>query len=630
MEARLLDSLHQRLRQHELTIQATRRELLADFQQYCDRLLHDVPLHHAASVRSAIAASFLSSYPTLRPELLPPPIDSHPSGVPRPTAFQQPPSPPPASPSASAEAPARSPRERERELQGLFTPTYLPLLDDFPTLPRPADPPAPAPPPGSSRSTPLPGMELQDTVGEPVAAAADDKPGEQRLEYAALPDHPVTPAHLFNVSTWSNSRAADDTRSSISSDKSDSKPTKSALRRSSSISKPPQSPRRVRFEFMGAEVLPTTSPQPSEFIAPRPPSPQSDDDVGFSSNLGAQIGEEEDEDAYTAPPRKVSSSDALRALSRAPLDEGTVWTVVNPDDDEAASGIPPPVPIAPVENLDPEANQHLPPTALSDAKDTTKREEHVSKNGSDETPDMADSDGDDSSDDDFLAMAKTRKSKPLQTAAPTSPPALTKSNSTSHVGRQAPSKPDATAVAASDDEDDGAEGDDDMFFFEAGGLSAPPRPRPRPPLPDLEQDDEHEATEASKTQNQDGSDPHQADADDSKTSLFATSPAVPIRHASRASATVRFQPGSLGSYKGRPLMMPIVRDPEILAQANSVKGSSLRVDGIDDEVAMAEGSPPPFPSTPLSFRGRYIMEEMMESQRKEKADKEANKTEGNA
>ena len=166
-----------------------------------------------------------------------------------------------------------------------------------------------------------------------------------------------------------------------------------------------------------------------------------------------------------------------------------------------------------------------------------------------------------------------------------------------------------------------------MFFFEAGGLSAPPRPRPRPPLPDLEED---EATEESTTQDRDESDAQQADTDDAKTSLFATSPAVPIRHASRASPTVRFQPGSLGSYKGRPLMMPIVRDPEILAQANSVKESSLRVDGIDDEVAMAEGSPPPFPSTPLSFRGRFIMEEMMERARQEKAEKAANKTEGNA
>ncbi|PWI74537.1 hypothetical protein PCL_07851 [Purpureocillium lilacinum] len=620
MEARLLGSLHHRLRQHELTIQATRRELLADFQQYYDGLLRGVPLHHAASIRSAITASFLSSYPTLRPEL--PPIDSPPSGDPRPAAFQ-PPSRPPAS--GSAVAPG-SPREREHELQGLFTPTYLPLLDDFPTLPRPADPPAPGSPPGSSHSTPLPGMELQGTASDP--AAADDKPGEQRVEYAASSDRPATPAQLFNVSTWPNSRAADDTRSSISSDKSDSKPTKSALRRSSSISKPPQSPRRVRFEFMGAEVLPTTSPQPSEFIAPRPPSPESDDDARFSSNLGGQVGEEEDEEAHAAPPRKVSSSDALRALSRAPLDEGTVWTVVNPDEDEAASDIPPPAPDAPVTKLDMGANSN-PPTGLSGVRteNATKTEEDVSRNGSNETPNMADSDNDDdSSDDGFLAMAKTRKSKPLQTAVPTSPPAFKDSNSTSHIDDQA-QKSDATAAAASDEEDDDDVEGDDMFFFEAGGLSAPPRPRPRPPLPDLEED---EATEESTTQDRDESDAQQADTDDAKTSLFATSPAVPIRHASRASPTVRFQPGSLGSYKGRPLMMPIVRDPEILAQANSVKESSLRVDGIDDEVAMAEGSPPPFPSTPLSFRGRFIMEEMMERARQEKAEKAANKTEGNA
>ncbi|KAJ6446339.1 UPF0023 family protein [Purpureocillium lavendulum] len=627
MEARLLDGLHHRLRQHELTIQATRRELLADFQRYYEDALRGVPLHHAASIRSAITASFLSSYPTLRPELPPPPppIDSHPSGDPSSAAFQPSSSRPPAS--GSADTPG-SPREREHELQGLFTPTYLPLLEGFPTLPRSVDPPALASPPGSPQPTSLPGMELQGTSRDSdPAAAADDKPDEQRIEYAALPDHPVTPTQLFNASTWPR---ADDSRSSVSSDKSDSKPTKSALRRSSSISKPPQSPRRVRFEFMGAEVLPTASPQPSDYITPRPPSPESDDGAGFSSNLGGQVGEEEDEEEQGPPPRKVSSSDALRALSRAPLDEGTVWTVVNADEDEAAPDAPPPAPDAPVGTWMSDPDQTV-ATDLSNAgpHDTTRSEVDHFRAESNEAPNGGNkSDDDDSSDDGFLAMAKTRKPKTSPAAAPALPTTSTDTTLRNHVDEQAV-KSEVTATASDDDDDgdDDPEGDD-MFFFEAGGLSAPPRPRPRPPLPDLEED-EDEAADDPTTTNDDESSTPTGDADDTKTSLFATSPAVPIRHGSRVSATVRFQPGSLGSYKGRPLMMPIVRNPEVLAEANSVKRSSLKVDGIDDETAMAEGSPPPFPSTPLSFRGRFIMEEMMKA-REEKAEKGADKMEEGA
>ncbi|KND95061.1 hypothetical protein TOPH_00449 [Tolypocladium ophioglossoides CBS 100239] len=608
MEAKLLDSLHHRLGELEHQIQARRRDLVADFQHYYRDLLHGVAPDTASNVYRALAAS-LSDYPTLRPELQA--AESQLPETPRPAAFQPSPS---SAVSGGAEAPG-SPRERENELRGLFTPTYLPLLDSSPILPRPILAGPLGSVSGIPQSTLLPEMGSQGIgQGQVVGMEGTEEQGGGQGNDQWLP-----PAPPFSVSTWPNNsaRSIDDARSSVSSDKSDSKPARSALRRSSSISKPPQSPRRVRFEFMGAEVLPTASPQPSGFMNPRPASPDPDGDDGhaaFDSNLCGDTTEEEH-----APPRKVSSSDALRALSRTPLEAGTIWTVVNAETDDVAP-----------DQRDPVADQkdmRPPSVAVSRTMPESSRVSQVeSLLGYTDKEQVENSDGDDSSDDGFLAMTKTRSSnkKPLLPPMPQSPikPAQdSAATSAGQTNKQAPTTDRVEKDKSPAFSDDGVpEGDDDLFHFEAGGLSAPPKPRSGPPPRKEEELEESEPKD-------DESNAPPADTTEGQMSIYATSPAIPIRHASGLRpSSVRFQPGSLGSYKGRPLMMPIVRDPEVLEQANAVGPSQMRGGGVDDETAMEEGSVPQFPpSIPLSFKERFMMEEMMEQEKsRREEEKEGN------
>ncbi|KAM4054779.1 hypothetical protein HRG_005601 [Hirsutella rhossiliensis] len=584
-EARLVDSLRQKLDELEREVEACRRHLLAEFHHHCRLLLRDVTPDAASDVKRVLAASF-ANYPALRPELdadspslgPPPPPPPPPPLPPPPPAPSPPPPPPPALPTTPAAAfqpavsgrPQRA-RQRDLELRGLFTPSYLPLLDDSPVL-------------GLARTVPDPPLPPEGGTGH---AGMDQTSRHAASQHRLLP--PVQPLSVPDLPA-DTARSTDDTRSSVSSDKSDSKPPRSALRRSSSMSKAPQSPRRVRFEFMGAEVLPTTSPQPSEFLRRRPssPGPDGDDPGAFASNLGADTADDD-----RVPPRKVSSSDALRALSRTPREEGVAWTVVNADVDQ----VPP--------------DQHdalaaTPPTAAPTSPKTTHgsipTKTFSPKLSSGDTPtkdgDDDDDDDDNSSDDGFLAIAKARSSsqKPLQATAPAPKAPINPAHdgattSASPTNRQSP-RPSADQDEHGrtiTDEDTEVDDDDDVFHFETGGRND-------------DGDDEPNALETQTPEQQ--------------MSAYATSPAVPIRQSwgSRPSTTSggKFRPGSLGSYKGQPLMMPIVRDPELLAQAGSVGLSDLRVDGIDDQTAMEEGSPPRFPSTPFSFKERFIMEEMME------------------
>lgn len=600
-ETPLVDSLRQKLDELEREVEACRRHLLAEFHHHCRLLLRDVAPDAASEVKRVLAASF-DSYPTLRPEL---DADS-----PRPS---RPRHPPPSSPSpphpisaAAFQSTSGSPpraRQRDLELRGLFTPSYLPLLDDdsSPVSPRldrdhaiGTAPDPPLPPDGGS------GHAAMDQTGHYGAAS----------QHRLLP--PVPPLSVPDPAN-DTARSTDDARSSISSDKSDSKPPRSALRRSSSMSKAPQSPRRVRFEFMGAEVLPTTRPQPSGGLRRRPssPGPDPDDPTVFASNLGADTTEDD-----RVPPRKVSSSDALRALSRTPREEGVAWTIVNADVDQATPHRQHALPASP-----PTAASTPPKTSPGPTipvKTFAHKQSSAETPAADEHDEDEDEDDDDgsSSDDGFLAMPKARSfaKTPSQVPAsapeaPIKPPLGGATRPASPMSRQLPRPDSAEGEHRYDDSSE--VDDDDVFHFEAGGPPAPARSRwsPRPasreqdkPEPSGADDDEPNAPETQTPEQQ--------------TSSFATSPAVPIRQSwgTRPGTTsgVKFRPGSVGSYKGQPLMMPIVRDPELLAQAGSLGSSELRVGGVDDQTAMEDGSPPRFPSTPFSFKERFMMEEMME------------------
>jgi len=416
-------------------------------------------------------------------------------------------------------------------------------------------------------------------------------------------------------------KSADDTRSSISSDKSDSKHPRSAMRRMSSISKLPQSPRRVRFDFMGEEVLPTSSPQHTAFIAARISSPEpADHETSFTSNLATDPGEDEEE----ASPRKVSSSDALRALSRAPLDEdGTVWTVVNSDSEDSATDE-----VEFMQSDRPEKTGISPdisttPTSPGfEVRTNTLRTQIDSKTTISST--MAQSlnkpEDDSTDDEDLLSMAK-RKAQPSSSCA--SANSEGKVDLSTAGGENTETSNSERAHLARDEtipceHSASYQEEEDMFYFEDDGLELTSRtPKDKPKYQEEEESEEEQSD-------------HEIDTEaSSPANLYATSLPIEIPRPNRAadgesaedsmSASLRFHSGTVGSYKGRPLMMTVLRNPEVLDEIRSsvpiepIVGSVHDGSPADDfNVSFLQGLDERL-STARSFKERLMIEDMMEA-----------------
>ncbi|QPH01789.1 hypothetical protein C2857_005992 [Epichloe festucae Fl1] len=430
-------------------------------------------------------------------------------------------------------------------------------------------------------------------------------------------------------------KSADDATSSISSDKSDSKPPRSAMRRTSSISKIPQSPRRVRFDFMGEEVLPTSSPQQSAFIAARISSPEpAIHEADCTSNLATDPGEDEEEEA---PPRKVSSSDALRALSRAPLDEdGTVWTVVNSDSEESATDGSPFAQSRQSENTDalPKSSAAATSPGIEPTSNTLKTKIRFKSAASNTAAHNVNNLEDDSTDDeDILSMAAKHKA-PLSLAyrgsavlsSLLSDKKVVSSQYSDHNAEPSNSEradmTESRHEVASQTFRTADERDDDMFHFEEDYLELPKRGLEKNPV-EPEQEPEPEQSE------EEFSDHEIRTAPVRPASLYATSPAVAIPrqmgHDDEEQSTPsrpKFQAGTVGSYKGRPLIMPVIRNPDLLAELHSSEPISPVVGSVHDRspaddlkssTAQASINQRLAASAPRSFSERLMIEDMMEA-----------------
>ncbi|KAK1595313.1 uncharacterized protein LY79DRAFT_578101 [Colletotrichum navitas] len=622
---RLIGDLHQKLADLDHKVAAYRQDMAAEFYRYSHQLLKNVPHDVSADVDRAVAASF-DNYPALRPALVsprdsldsppPPPTTDHAGNLTETHSNPGGPRYPPPSPSPKSTPPSVLPhagtavltspdtaydRERDRDFHGLFTPSYLPLLDGSHVSPAPANP--------SPTLSPTPKPATDDDMGRYKSG----QPGELQPAVqvsAAATQTPNRPNH--------ERRATDDTTSSGASEQSDSKVRRSALRRASSGSKPPPSPRRVRFEFEGGEVLPTASPHSSEpslvlshtLANSRSPPPPEDDPMSVESILGP--GEDSG-----PPPKKVSSSQALRALSRAPLDSNTVWTVVNPDALERENGslatsdsetslqtndIPqsapkpqPPQKTAALEHEPtPETSSPLSPAAVDRQRDNNKNE-----------------DDDSSSDDEFLAMAKPKSfankkailsplsRSPTRMAPVLYSPTQDKTGSLNEIKSPIEQRD-------SDDDDDGEE----LFHFE--GLSAPPKPRTRPAPIQEEDEDEDEGDEKKDTN------------EPAAPKLYSTSPAVSIPRAPEPAIPAHLISGSVGSFKGRPVTMPIVKNPDVYQQAASLGDVSTFIGGLDGSSGVDDGDLNSyrasigqvlFSGTPRSLTERMMMEEAQSQMR---------------
>ncbi|KAL2213595.1 hypothetical protein CC79DRAFT_1316383 [Sarocladium strictum] len=615
MEARLLAELQHKLGLLDRKLRDHRLALLTEFDDYYRQRLHEQDPSLVSTISASLRSS-LSDYPDLRPQI--PLLDSGlsrelPTSTPSAAAFQ-------ASSPAAATAPEprtlSAIRDHETDFQGLFTPSYLPLLDSRPPIP--ASPriyshPAPQavahpaqPGPGGAVKTNNHPQQLQPATSsissEKAAsmAAQDEKDGASHT-----PDPSLTkrPSHVRT--------STDETTSSVMSDRSD-KTRRSALRRSSSASKTPQSPRRVRFEYMGTEVLPTASPQASDMMTPRATSPRP------GSNSESVLSD--DDDDYEPPPRKISSSDALRALSRQPL-EGTVWTVVNPESDDASSDHTNSRPVTPnspatAQSMASQPAPRSPSVPIPEANSIVQRLGSVHEEQEDDeshiNDDANEDDDNSSSDEEFLAMAKPKSFQNKSAVQPTGPlsPLKAKSDEASFSG-PASGKAGVSREqkkTARDKLEDHAE-EDDPFHFEMSGLSAPPRPRARPPPITTRED-------------HDGDDDIATPAKVSL-SAYSTSPAVSIARQGAAPGpptptSAKFQVGSVGSYKGRSIIMPVVRNPELHAQAESLGDFNTFVGGLDGGSGMDEGDMNSFRAsvmqggfsgTPRSLTERFMMEE---------------------
>ncbi|KAK2014762.1 hypothetical protein LZ32DRAFT_188290 [Colletotrichum eremochloae] len=622
---RLIGDLHQKLADLDQKVAAYRQDMAAEFHRYSHQLLKNVPHDISVVVDRAVAASF-DNYPALRPALVPP-RDSLDSPPPPPTTDHAgkltethsnpggtrhpppPPSPKSTSPSVlphAGTAVLNSPdtvhdRERDSDFHGLFTPSYLPLLDGSHTSPAPANP--------SPTFSPTPKPATDNDMGRHKSGESGEQQPAVQVSAAATRT-PNRPNH--------ERRATDDTTSSVASELSDSKVRRSALRRASSGSKPPPSPRRVRFEFEGGEVLPTSSPQSSEpslvlshtLANSRSPPPPEDESMSVESILGP------DEDSGP-PPKKVSSSQALRALSRAPLDANTVWTVVNPDVLERENGS---MTMSGSEtSLQTNDTPQSAPKLQSPPKITALKHEPTLEPSSPTFPaavdkprgNEKDEDNDSSSDEEFLAMAKPKSFankkailSPLSRSPTRMAPVVyspTQDKAGSHDEIKSPIE-----QKDSDDDDD----EEELFHFE--GLSAPPKPRSRP-APIQEEDEEEDEGDKKNDINEPVA-----------PTLYSTSPAVPIPKAPEPAIPAHLISGSVGSFRGRPVTMPIVKNPDVYQQAASLGDVSTFIGGVDGSSGVDDGDlnsyrasvgQALFSGTPRSLMERMMMEEAQSQRR---------------
>jgi hypothetical protein len=391
---------------------------------------------------------------------------------------------------------------------------------------------------------------------------------------------------------------------SVTSDNSDGQIRRSALRRTSSSSKP-YSPRRVRFEVMGEEVLPTASPVPNESILAEdiPPSFRV---LGDESEDKAESEQIEDIDA--PPPKRISSSQALRALSRGPLeDDGTQWTTVSsgPDGEPPSS--------EPSQDSSSESLQMKPSKSHSTSEGHNRFDiveasppSHTPDNGSRlETMDDAEA----PSDDEMLGMPPLKPMRGQRSAIILPPIEIPERNDD-----QFPTAAAGTPTKESSEHEDGGGGEDLTFDGDGDELFH------------FDENTNEQRRPEEEPEDSDSDVPVSPQREEGVADLggYSKSPACDI--------PTRIEPppanapkASVGSYRGHPFSMPIVSD-EIHAQAaslgdvNSFVGSVNGRSGFDEsdiqsyrESFRASGS---FTgATPKSMTERMMMEDLLEAER---------------
>ncbi|CAJ2506182.1 Uu.00g003120.m01.CDS01 [Anthostomella pinea] len=629
---RLASELLYKLAELDQKVNEYRLDMAQEFHRYSRQLLQHVPDHVTRQVEQAIASE-MQNYPALRPALrLEPATDSPPPaeddddrGA---TSGSR--SPPPVLPHTSGMPPGdgvRSPHEREREFHGVFTPSYLTLLDAM-----------------QQRSSHEPTTITTTNINTPpTPPQTRENRDPNKYEDASLPPKlEAQPSRPNPVR-----RATEETISSTASDDSASRSRRrSALRRSSSSSAK-TSPRHVRFEVEGQEVLPTASPPAvsprSAILLPAPP--------GSSTSLlnespNASFVDEQISLLGSSPPRpkKVTSTDRLKAMTRNSTEDTSQWTIVGnsqASDDEEDELI---MPRSSSKKLAAEAKSHTEGVADldSDVRRPTQPGHDLENlyepnvgtpNGEDDEGDEGDDGGDDDGDggdddgdDGELEMhplssfkGKKRFSPPEDTVFEAEPEPEFEPYRSRDAGRpqksaMKPPKPKIVATCADDESEADAE---DMFDFEDSRGGSAKRNGKAKVVPKYIEDEDSDEDESEITPT--------AETPTGETSLaqYSRSPAVRIakpKVSSPAPASTKQAAGSVGSYMGKPFSISSVRDKELYKRAAAMGEFSSFVGSVDgrsgpDESSSYRPEPTSFDGRPRSFSERLMKEELEEAQR---------------
>ncbi|ETS80460.1 hypothetical protein PFICI_07989 [Pestalotiopsis fici W106-1] len=644
----LASELLNKLSELEQKVESHRQDMACEFQRYSRNLLQNVPNDLSARVEKTIKDS-MHQYPALQPALnLDNPFrnesprkthmdnDNGHSNTTTATDTHSPPqdkkstkpSPPPpllphktpAPSSSDNDNTPRSPHEREREFQGLFTPSYLPLLDG-----RENDnnrlPPAPAP---SLPATLLPSPNQSNELTN--VSAKDEKTAVGLTVAITRPDPVRNPT--------------EETISSVASDDSSSKQhRRSALRRSSSSSAKAPSPRRVRFEVEGGEVLPTASPLMSPRVIEHMQSPLSNTTNILSSSYDSDAPESVDDGASllgSSPPqpRKTSSTDKLKAMARNSSEDTSQWSLVgnlqdmDADEETLVMGS--------------RKGTKTTPGATSTSTGGTGRPNVERISGTVEHVETVEADPngseayDEEEDDDLLEMPAltsfktkkrfsppqasisepdSKKSQDQATITKASQNNMRKSQGVSIKPQSVESKQTKSQSNTSMQSATLVE-DDELFDWEEDE-DAPVDQRSKQGsaqktskyLPDVEDEDVDEAVE------------NEPEVD--TTTLLSTSPAIPIAKPAPAATSPpsRHFKEAVGSYNGKPFTISSVKDHSILEKAAKMGNVYSFVGSVDgrsgvDESTSYRPEVVPFNGTPRSFSQRLMMEEFEESRRR--------------
>ncbi|KAI1758550.1 hypothetical protein GGR53DRAFT_252811 [Hypoxylon sp. FL1150] len=596
----LVSDLLRKLAELDSKVNEYRQDMAQEFRRYSQQRLRDVPGDVSAKVERLVSEQF-QNYPALSPDLDNAFDSLSQFGATISTdekvwsiAQSSPPASPPI-PDIPTDDGTRSPHERELEFHGLFTPSYLPLLDAVQR--QSFTPPALSPQ--------IPEIQEPNNIQEPPPTpVAND-----------IPSRPEP------VRRWT-----EDTLSSVTSDDSATRLRRSALRRSSSSSTTKtHSPRRVRFEVEGEEVLPTSSPTMSPRVPDYPTSPLGNPTTFLDDSYNAIVIHEDSSLLGSSPPmpKKITSTDRLKAMARSSTEDTSKWEVVGnleaADDDELEELVMTGFNARKVHDTSPVPTNHISsgttahgindarlPSQLG-ARLATTNEVAEEENETAEEADDAD---------DVLMMPPLSSFKGKKRFSP--PPETAPQSELKGSDPQTAAGKHKKQAESTNSDDEHHTDEEDMFDFEDNeGIATGDGGNESKKYMDEDNEEEDDEADATPTAE--------------NPVLFSTSPAIPMARpvAKPASPTLaspspRQVAASVGSFRGKPFSIDVIRDPELHKKAAEMGDFYTFVGSVDGRSGVDESSSyrpelTYFSGTPRSLSERLMKEDLDEARRNTEA-----------